>query len=53
MFSFKQKTLVLFGINALAELPGELKRRNFEKLLLVSDPGIEKAGILGWAPSIG
>ena len=47
MFSFNQKTQVLFGTNALAELPGELKRRNIDKLLLVSDPGIEKAGILG------
>jgi len=46
MFSFNQKTQVIFGENALAELPGELKRRNIDKLLLVSDPGIEKAGIL-------
>ncbi len=46
IFSFNQKTQVLFGQNALAELPGELKRRNIDKLLLVSDPGIEKAGIL-------
>ncbi len=47
MFSFNQKTKVLFGTNALAELPGELERGSIEKLLLVSDPGIEKAGILG------
>ena len=47
IFSFNQKTQVLFGINALAELPGELTRRNIDRLLLVSDPGIEKAGILG------
>ena len=47
MFNFEQKTRVPFGTNALAELPRALERGSIEKLLLVSDPGIEKAGILG------
>jgi len=47
MFSFSQKTKVIFGENVLSELPGELKRRRIDKLLLVSDPGIEEVGILG------
>lgn len=47
MFSFSQKTEVIFGENVLSELPGELKRRRIDKLLLVSDPGIEEVGILG------
>ena len=46
MFTFSQKTKVLFGANTLAELPGELGRRSIGKLLVVADPGIEKAGIL-------
>jgi alcohol dehydrogenase class IV len=46
MFRFRQETEVLFGKNELAELSGELKRRSIDKLLLVFDPGIEKAGIL-------
>jgi alcohol dehydrogenase class IV len=36
----------VFGFGALQSLPGELRRRNFRKLLVVTDPQIAGGGIL-------
>lgn len=46
MFRFKQKTEVIFGENTLAELPQALTTRKLQKVFVVGDPGVEKAGII-------
>ncbi len=45
-FSFKMPGEVIFGNHSIHRIPEELKKRNISKVLLVSDRGIEKAGLL-------
>lgn len=46
-FSFKIPGEVIFGENSIKKIPAELRKKNISRILLVSDRGIETAGILG------
>ena len=46
IYSFQAPTKMIFGSGALQELVTELKRLNMGKPLIVTDPGLKKAGIL-------
>jgi 1,3-propanediol dehydrogenase len=45
-FKFHMQSKVLFGPDALAQLPGELDALGARKVLVVTDPGIVRAGLL-------
>lgn len=46
MFNYRSPTRVIAGVKAVDELGKEIKRMDLKKVLIVTDPGIEKAGIL-------
>ena len=46
MFTFNLKTKVVFGQPVNKALPAELKALNADHVLMVSDPGLEKLGML-------
>ena len=45
-FSFSVKQDIIFGIGCLEKLPEELIKRNLKKVLITSDPGLVKAGLV-------
>ena len=42
---FNFPTVLLFGENSVNELPSEIKKKNLNSLLLVTDPGLVKIGL--------
>ncbi len=46
MFNFHLKTKIVFGQSANIALPAELKNLGADHILLVSDPGLEKLGLV-------
>lgn len=46
MFTFNLKTKVIFGQSIKTALPTELKALGSDHVLLISDPGLEKLGLL-------
>ena len=42
---FNFPTVLLFGENSVNELPSEIKKKNLNRLLLVTDPGLVKIGL--------
>lgn len=45
-FSFSVKGEINFGIGCLKELPAKITARNLKKILIVSDPYLEKIGLV-------
>ena len=45
MMQFNFPTVLLFGENSVNELPSEIKKKNLNSLLLVTDPGLVKIGL--------
>lgn len=46
VFQYELPTEIVFGMNAIAELPGRIKKMQCSRVLVISDPGVEQAGIL-------
>jgi alcohol dehydrogenase len=46
VFQYELPTEIVFGMNAMAELPGRLKKMQCSRVLVISDPGVAQAGIL-------
>lgn len=46
VFQYELPTEIVFGMNAIAELPGRLKKMQCSRVLVISDPGVEQVGIL-------
>lgn len=47
IFQYVASTEIVFGIGAINELPERLKNLQGSRVFIVSDPGVEQAGILG------
>ena len=45
MIQFNFPTVLLFGENSVNELPSVIKKKNLNRLLLVTDPGLMKIGL--------
>ena len=45
MIQFNFPTVLLFGENSVNELPSEIKKKNLNRLLLVTDPDLVKIGL--------
>ena len=45
MMQFNFPTVLLFGENSVNELPSEIKKKNLNSLLLITDPGLVKIGL--------
>lgn len=47
IYPFRSPAQIIFGLGALDKLPHEIRAVNGKRVLVVSDPGIAKAGLLG------
>lgn len=46
IFQYELPTEIVFGINAITELPARLKKMNCSRVFVISDPGVAQSGIL-------
>ena len=50
MIQYNFPTVLLYGENTINELPSAIKQKNLSSLLLVTDPGLVKIGLVDEHP---